>query len=203
MGGPLTAKNCILKVSLCREINYFCNNSDGSLRVYWRPKQFLPKKRRAHIVFNVCSCSHIWAARLQLKTLVCSDTPEPHMPVPRAVPLRTSTRGAACHHSMHVKPCEASVRRAPSRRRDAMPIDARPVAMCSDTTEPHITCTQVRSLTYRYQACVVRNVAVPPPCSVSPFEPSLTFWTGLDLQKFKSFFSSQNGVSRLQSYKNS
>ena len=60
---------------------------------------------------------------------MCSDTPEPRMHVPRAVPLRTSTRGAACHHSMHVKPCEASVRRSSSRRRDAMPSNAGSVAM--------------------------------------------------------------------------
>ena len=33
VGGPLTAKNCILKVSLRREIHYFYNKSDRTLRV--------------------------------------------------------------------------------------------------------------------------------------------------------------------------
>ena len=46
------------------------------------------------------------------------------MPVPRAVPLRTSTRVAACNHSVHVKPCDAGVRRASSRRGDRLFFDA-------------------------------------------------------------------------------
>ena len=92
MGGPLTAKNCILKVSLRREINYFCNNSDGSLRECTEDRSnFYPRNVR-HTLFSMSVVVHTYGRPTNSLKLWCAATHQSHICLypgqSRYVPLR-------------------------------------------------------------------------------------------------------------------